>query len=124
MNPPAPLPRKPFLILEGNRQFNLSKPLIRIGRSREGDVVIDDRRVSRNHCELRWQADKARYLLVDLESTGGTRINGYDSAQCPLEAGDIVSLGGLEVIYGEDMALSTIAPVDLHGTTDSVARNP
>jgi pSer/pThr/pTyr-binding forkhead associated (FHA) protein len=122
--PPEPaLPRQPYLILEGNRQFDLVKRVVRMGRARDGDVVIDDRRVSRNHCELRWEADTQRFLLVDLNSTGGTQVNGYPVLQCPLEAGDIMSLGGLEIIYGEAVALSVDNP-PLHGTTDSVARTP
>jgi pSer/pThr/pTyr-binding forkhead associated (FHA) protein len=115
---PKALPRRPFLIVDGERQMMLTRELVRMGRSREGDVVIDDRRVSRNHAELRWQGNTQRYLLVDLGSTGGTRINGYPVAQCPLEAGDIISLGGVELIYGEELALDASAVVD--GTTGSV----
>ncbi len=112
------LPRRPFLIVDGNRQIILNQNTVRIGRSREGDVVIDDRRVSRMHVELRWQTQSMRFLCVDLNSTGGTRLNGYPIAQCPLEAGDIISLGGVDVIYGEEVAFSQ-PPEVLDGTTGS-----
>lgn len=45
----------------------------RIGRGEENDIVIDDRSVSRDHAELREEAD-GRYLLHDLGSTNGTFV--------------------------------------------------
>ncbi|HQX10094.1 MAG TPA: DUF3662 domain-containing protein, partial [Thermoflexales bacterium] len=105
--PRAPLPRRPFLIVDGRRQVTLDRDVVRLGRSRDSDVVVDDRRVSRHHLELRWQADIARFLAVDNDSTGGTRLNGYPIKQCALEAGDVISLGGVDIIYGEEFALSS-----------------
>ena len=96
------LPRRPFVIVDGRRQIALTSELVRIGRSRESDIVVDDRRVSRHHAELRWQQDARKFLYVDMNSTGGTKLNGYPIQQCTLEAGDILSLGGVEVIYGEE----------------------
>jgi hypothetical protein len=103
----ASLPRRPFLIVDGRRQVDLNAKSIAIGRSRAGDIVLDDRRVSRNHLELRWQDAAARFLAVDLGSSGGTRLNGHAIKQCPLEAGDVLSLGGYELIYGEEFELSS-----------------
>lgn len=115
-----PLPRRPFLLVNGDHQIALNNALVRIGRSREMDLVIDDRRVSRSHIELRWQTDTLRYLCVDLNSTGGTKINGYPILQCPLEAGDVISLGGFEIIYGEEFALP-IESLDIwKGPTEAV----
>lgn len=103
----ARLPRRPFLIVDGRRQVDLNERLVNIGRSRESDVIVDDRRVSRRHLELRWLAESARFLAVDLGSSGGTRLNGHPIKQCTLEAGDVISLGGYELIYGEEFALSS-----------------
>jgi FHA domain/Protein of unknown function (DUF3662) len=120
----AAFPRNPFLIVDGRRQIALTDELVRIGRSRENDVVVDDRRVSRHHAELRWQAEGLKegqkFLYRDLNSTGGTKLNGYPIQQCTLEAGDILSLGGVEIIYGEEFELQSTrssAPVD--ADTDS-----
>lgn len=75
---------------------------MRIGRAHDNDIVLDDPRVSRHHLELRWQADQARFLVVDLNSSGGTLLNGHPIQQCPLEAGDVLLLSGsIELIYGE-----------------------
>lgn len=116
--PRTPLPRRPFLIVDGRRQVSLDRECIRIGRSRDSDVVVDDRRVSRQHLELRWQAELAQFLAVDSGSSGGTRLNGYPIQQCALEAGDVLSLGGVDVIYGEEFALaSTTGSHPAAGTT-------
>lgn len=105
--PHPALPRRPFLIVDGRRQIELGDEQVRIGRSRENDVVVDDRRVSRHHAELRWHPETHKFLYVDMNSTGGTMLNGYPIQQCTLEAGDILSLGGVEVIYGEEFALQS-----------------
>ena len=56
-----------------------------IGRSRESDVIIDDRRVSRKHVELRWLEASGKFLAVDMGSSGGTKLNGHAIKQCTLE---------------------------------------
>lgn len=101
------LPRQPFLIVDGQRQISLTTTFVRMGRAHDNDVIVDDRRVSRHHLELRWQEHSSRFLAIDLDSSGGTKLNGYPIKQCPLEAGDVISLGGFEIIYGEEFALQS-----------------
>ena len=103
----AQLPRAPFLIVDGRRQISLTSRTVRIGRAHESDVIVDDRRVSRKHLELRWQDALGKFLALDMDSSGGTKLNGYAIKQCTLEAGDVLSLGGFEIIYGEEFALSS-----------------
>jgi len=99
---PADPPGRPFLIVDGHRRVVLTSPRLRIGRARDNDIVIDNPRVSRYHLELRWRADLARFLAVDLNSSGGTLLNGHPIRQCTLEAGDVLLLGGsAELIYDE-----------------------
>ncbi|MCX6018484.1 MAG: DUF3662 domain-containing protein [Chloroflexi bacterium] len=99
------LPRRPFLLLEGSRQIDLIARYVAIGRARENDVIVDDMRVSRLHLALRWLDDVQRFLAVDLGSRGGTTLNGHVIRQCTLEAGDVISLGGYDVIYGEEFRM-------------------
>jgi len=61
------------------------------GRSREADVWLDDRWVSRRHCEI--VLDGARLCVRDLGSTYGTLVNGRHVDTCPLEEGDRLSVG-------------------------------
>ena len=44
---------------ETMKVYDLDQPVIKIGRVREMDIVIDNVSVSRNHAEIRKQADGA-----------------------------------------------------------------
>jgi hypothetical protein len=68
-----------------------------IGRDPQNDVVLDDRRVSRKHAEVRLRL--GRYTLYDLQSTNGTYVNGRRVAEKVLEDGDKISVGGLEILF-------------------------
>jgi hypothetical protein len=71
-----------------------------IGRDASCDLAIADMTVSRQHAQLERTADG--WLLSDLESTNGTRINGWRvRGQVPVRVGDVVSFGTLEVIFSE-----------------------
>ena len=69
-----------------------------IGRDASCDLAIADMSVSRQHAQLERSPDG--WLLSDLESTNGTRINGWRvRGQVPVKVGDLVSFGNLEVIF-------------------------
>lgn len=93
-------PGRPFLILGGRRHVNLLQPVVSIGRALDNDVIIEDPRVSRYHVQLRQRY--GRYVLYDLGSSGGTKINGYPVEECVLHPGDVISFAGVQVIYSED----------------------
>ncbi|MCS6774480.1 MAG: FHA domain-containing protein [Anaerolineae bacterium] len=93
--------RRAYIVVDGRRPIRLTKPVVRVGRAPDNDVILSDPRVSRHHLELRWQADHRRFLLIDMGSTGGTRVNGEPVQQCPLEPGDVISLAGVEILYDE-----------------------
>jgi pSer/pThr/pTyr-binding forkhead associated (FHA) protein len=97
------LPENAFLIIEGVKAFALNAPVVNIGRRLDNTLVIDDPRVSRNHAQLR--AIKGRYVIFDLNSTGGTFINGRRANQGVLYPGDVISLAGVTLIFGQDNPL-------------------
>jgi hypothetical protein len=94
------LPENAFLIVEGVKVFPLKLPVINIGRRLDNQLVIDDPRVSRNHAQLR--AIKGRFVVFDLNSTGGTFVNGQRASQTVLYPGDVISLAGVALIFGQD----------------------
>lgn len=109
------MPENAFLIIEGVKVFPLTTPVVNIGRRLDNTLVIDDPRVSRNHAQLR--AIKGRYVIFDLNSTGGTFINGQRASQSVLYPGDVVSLAGVALIFGQDNPpprpdLATTSPFD------------
>jgi hypothetical protein len=94
------VPENAFLIIDGRKVFPLHEPVINIGRRLENHLVIDDPRVSRTHSQLR--AIKGRYVIFDLNSTGGTFVNGQRSSQSVLYPGDVISLAGVTLVFGQD----------------------
>ena len=94
------VPDNAYLFIEaGEKVYPLSVSLINIGRRLENQIVIDDSRVSRNHAQLR--AIKGSFVLFDLNSTGGTFVNGARISQAELHAGDVISLAGVALIFGQ-----------------------
>ncbi|MBI3163068.1 MAG: DUF3662 domain-containing protein [Anaerolineales bacterium] len=94
------IPDNSFLIVEGVKIFPLNMSVVNIGRRLDNQLVIDDPRVSRNHAQLR--AIKGRFVVFDLNSTGGTFVNGQRTSQSVLYPGDVISLAGVALIFGQD----------------------
>ena len=94
------IPPNAFLIVNGASIFSLDQPLVNIGRRSDNDLVIDDHRVSRVHVQLR--AIRGRYVLSDLGSTGGTKVNNQRVTQRTLQPRDVISLAGVPLVYGQD----------------------
>jgi hypothetical protein len=93
----APDRRQPFTLQfprSGGDRFT-------IGRDASCDLAIADMTVSRQHAQLERGTDG--WLLSDLESTNGTRLNGWRvRGQVPVKSGDLVSFGSLEVILAAE----------------------
>jgi pSer/pThr/pTyr-binding forkhead associated (FHA) protein len=94
------LPGNAFLILGGVKVFPLERSVVNVGRRSDNHVVLDDPRISRYHAQLR--AIRGRYVLFDLNSTGGTFVNGQRTTQSVLYPGDVISLAGVSIIFGQD----------------------
>ncbi|MDE3112641.1 MAG: FHA domain-containing protein [Chloroflexota bacterium] len=96
-------PRAPKAFLEvpqERRRIALGAEPLTIGRDVENDLVLDDRRVSRRHAEIRLRL--GRYTLYDLQSTNGTFVNGRRVAEVVLSDGDRVTIGGSEVVVQQE----------------------
>lgn len=64
-----------------------------LGRARGADITIEDSKVSRRHAEIGLFGPGA-YVLADLDSTNGTRINGTPvRKKAALQHGDLITLG-------------------------------
>ncbi|MCZ0979816.1 FHA domain-containing protein [Streptomyces diastatochromogenes] len=88
---------------------------IRIGRSVDADVPLDDPDVSRSHCTVTVGAD-GRVTVADHGSTNGTTLDGLPVGErpVPLRPGALLRLG--------ESALRLTGPGD--GGTDAVATAP
>ena len=82
---------------DDRKQVSLGPEPLAIGRDPQNDVVLDDRRVSRKHAEVRLRL--GRYTLYDLQSTNGTYVNGRRIAEIVLSDGDRIAIGGAELQF-------------------------
>jgi len=97
----AARPRAPqgaIVAREGSvrREVPLTADPITVGRDPKNDIVLDDRRVSRRHAEVRLRL--GRYTLYDLQSTNGTFVNGRRIAEMVLSDDDRITIGGAELL--------------------------
>lgn len=102
INPAAqPQTQNAFLIVNGSQIYPLPHATINIGRRPDNHLVIDDPRVSRNHCQIRYANHE--YTIFDLNATGGTFVNGQRIRQHLLKPGDVISLAGVPLVFGQDL---------------------
>jgi hypothetical protein len=97
---PAAAPRASSArgVLRGRQgDYQLTEAVTVIGRSRRCGIVLTDPNVSRQHAEIRKQDDG--FMLLDLGSTNGTRVNRRDVKQVVLQHGDRIELGTTELLF-------------------------
>ncbi len=90
---------KAYLIIGGSKFFPLESQVTKIGRAYENDLVIEYPQVSREHAELRCTG--GNYEIIDLESTGGTYVNGIRIKEQILSKGDVITLVNLHLVFGQ-----------------------
>lgn len=83
---------KPFILFKG-RKYKLVKDQVVIGRSSAcGIVIADDKKVSREHAKLE-NRGPSKWVISDMGSNAGTRLNGAKITQHVLKPGDVIEVG-------------------------------
>lgn len=95
----APAPQA-YLIVDGQTYIPLERSVINIGRRRDNTIVLDDPRVSRHHCQVRYRF--GAYVLYDLGSRAGTYVNDQRVSEVVLQPGDVIALAGVRLVYTVD----------------------
>ena len=85
------------LLLPNNERYVLVEHAVAIGRSPDCDITIVDSNVSRRHAEIQPRGDG--FVVVDLESTNGTRVNGVRVTERELQDGDELAFGNTRMIF-------------------------
>lgn len=85
------------LLLPTDERVVLGEYVVTIGRMPDCTVVLADPNVSRNHAEIRPQGDG--YVVVDLGSTNGTRVNGVKVTEHELRDGDDLMFGNTRMTF-------------------------
>ena len=89
-----------LVVVEGpeeNREFVMDQDLVRVGSSRENDLVLNDETVSRQHFEIR--VAEEGYLLRDLGSTNGTDVEGCRVKEAYLHPGARIGAGDVVLVF-------------------------
>ncbi len=85
-----------FLIVNTS-VFQINLPMITMGRSLDNHVVIQEPTISRVHAQI--HQDGEDYVLTDLNSTGGTYLNGTKVKKSVLRSGDSIVLAATPIVF-------------------------
>jgi hypothetical protein len=85
------------IFLEDGRRVEIGETALVIGRMPECDVPLSDPNVSRRHAEVRRQG--TGFVVVDLGSTNGTRVNGAQVKERLLNNGDEITVGASKLRF-------------------------
>lgn len=106
--------------------FILKTPRVVIGRRSDSDIVLSHRLASRQHAQVLREGES--WVVVDLQSTHGTWVNGERIDRHPLQARDRIRLGrdGIELLFRDDIAnpdlTTTTSLLESEGLDFSVRR--
>ena len=73
--------------------YDLNTEEIVIGRNPTTDITLLDEGISREHAVIHYDEDALGYVIEDLQSTNGTRLNGKRIRSAPLNEGDEIQIG-------------------------------
>jgi hypothetical protein len=79
------------VVLPDGQRVPVGDDPVTIGRMPECEVPLSDQNVSRRHAEVRRQGGE--FVVVDLGSTNGTRVNGSGVKERRLSDGDEITVG-------------------------------
>jgi len=85
------------LVLDDGQRVAIGEDPVTIGRLPECDIVLSDPNVSRRHAEVRRQGNG--FVVVDLGSTNGTRVNGAGVRERRIDDGDVITVGSTKVRF-------------------------
>ena len=99
-----------WLLQWDDQQMRLGEPVLTLGRAMDNDIILNDPTVSRYHAQLRWREGRYHLYppavapLAEVKPSSGwtkqtklstprTTVNRRLVTQCPLQPGDILTLG-------------------------------
>ncbi len=85
-----------LLVLRGvetGLRISISSERVSLGRTVDADIVLNDKLVSRVHCEVVWDPTCDTFRVIDLDSTNGTFVNNRAITSCEVVDGDKIFIG-------------------------------
>lgn len=76
-----------------------------LGRASESDICINDPSVSRRHCQI--LSEETTATIFDLDSRGGTYVNGVQIKYLKLKPNDLIRIGNTSLLFEATQLQST-----------------
>lgn len=83
---------------DAGREFTFTHGDLRIGRSEESEIAIDDPSLAQTHARLLLD-DSGEWQIVDLQSSNGVLVNGEPYGKAMLRSGDLLQLGEVKLRF-------------------------
>jgi adenylate cyclase len=91
-------PRLHIINIDGKTQdYPLAEEDVTIGREQDNDIVFFDPKVSRNHAKI--TKEEKNYIVRDLGSFNGTKVNRELVNDAELKHGDEISIGAATLVF-------------------------
>jgi len=85
----------------GPKAVPVGDEAVTIGRTNDNTIPLEGEGISRRHAQVLFVGKG--YEVVDLGSRNGTKVNGQKVPRALLKPGDVISVGGVEIVF-EDAA--------------------
>jgi hypothetical protein len=101
--PPTPVMPPSWLTIRlpqsPEKVYRIEKPAIKIGRQLDNDIIVEDKRVSRYHAQIKFESN-GQFTIYDLGSTNGITVNGTPHLrQHTLRSGDRFTIGSYDFYF-------------------------
>ena len=110
---------KPFAYLVTQDDSGMRYPIMsttwRIGRTRDNELTLNDKSVSRRHAEIQ-RYSNGKFIIFDVDSLNGVFVNSEQVKKKKLEEGDIIEIGDIYLRF-------TTRPADYPVEEDTLMQN-
>ncbi|MBF8268896.1 MAG: hypothetical protein HW386_605 [Gammaproteobacteria bacterium] len=110
---------KPYAYLvvqdESGIRYPITNTTWRIGRTRDNELPLNDKSVSRRHAEIQ-RYSNGKFVIFDVDSLNGVFVNSEQVKKKKLEEGDIIEIGDIYLRF-------TTRPADFPVEEDTVLQN-
>jgi pSer/pThr/pTyr-binding forkhead associated (FHA) protein len=106
------LSKPPVLVLRFKDRevgrWEMDRAALRIGRTPDNDIVIDNLAVSRLHALI--EEEKGEHYVKDCDSLNGTEVNGERIKRCRLRDGDEITIAKHTILFRSQTGHAVIEP--------------
>ncbi len=112
---PRPVIGRVLVAFHGETQFQQELVVGRliIGRTRDNDLQIDNKYISRHHAQIISAQDSS--VIEDLKSANGVYVNSKRVRRKTLNDGDVVQMGQYELIYIDERSVTSAPLANVSG---------